>query len=936
MNVIDEYDLQFGLLALRMFFVDGEQLVQAINAWEDQQSRELSEVLIEHGAMTADERELVSSMLPARNASLGNASAQGTDAVGSQLDYNNPDQTLPLSSVPVVTPVARPGPQNPLPQNPDDTLLSGSQTAALGGQPLSDSWIANSARPELPPGSMGQNGLPAKERFEHLRPHAKGALGEVFLALDGDLRREVAVKEILDECAQDAQHRARFVFEAEITGALEHPGIVPIYALGQRAGGKPYYAMRFIEGTSMEAAVKKFHARGGCDNPANQMLLRDLLGQMVDVCNTMGYAHSRDIIHRDLKPENVMLGRYGETLVVDWGLAKRTFSPDMLPGDSASQPPAAESTDFGQTQMGQAMGTPFYMSPEQSRGRHDLVDARSDIYSLGATLYKILTARPACTGKTLAEVMDSVQSGKFAKPRQIASGIPKPLEAICLKALALDPANRYQTATEMGVDLENWMADEPVGAFPEPITARCRRWMRRHKSVVGSAAIALASIMAVLSISVVLLTQAYQTAERNRKQARAAVDQYFTVVSEDTLLGQPGMENLRTELLNQALVYYRGFLSEEQGSSLAREIALTKYYVGQITEKDADALNEAIALYEEAAQIQKQLLADASDNALMQSELANTLNALGRANDKKQAPAIALAYFREALDIRQQLSLAAPDSGEYQRKLANAIMNIGWALEGQEKYAEARETIQSAQAIRRKTGDASNRDLRRDLAKGDYALAMLNLNQGDIEAASGLLTAAADIMAQLVQEDPEDLADAASLGVFQQLLGDLQFEIYGFEGAGPLYAKSAAAFESLVYQIPGVAEYQFRLANVYMNIGESYLDDLAYLLEQNQYLPSDAQFALASLDQAETILRSLQSNFGKGKIASTKPAGRDQAIAARRQEFADNLARVAEVRSELISQLPAASTTEESTIELDAAPTPDDSQSAETPAETPA
>src|SRR5205807_8953608 len=157
-----------------------------------------------------------------------------------------------------------------------------------------------------------------------LRPHAKGGLGEVFVAEDTELHREVALKEIQARYAHDLDSRTRFLLEAEITGGLEHPGIVPVYGLGQYGDGRPFYAMRFIKGDSLKEAIERFHQAkaAGRDCGERNLELRQLLGRFVDVCNAVAYAHSKGVLHRDLKPGNILLGKYGETLVVDWGLAK--------------------------------------------------------------------------------------------------------------------------------------------------------------------------------------------------------------------------------------------------------------------------------------------------------------------------------------------------------------------------------------------------------------------------------------------------------------------------------------------------------------------------------------------------------------------------------------------------------------------------------------
>jgi tetratricopeptide (TPR) repeat protein len=324
-------------------------------------------------------------------------------------------------------------------------------------------------------------------RYRPLRLHAQGGLGEVYLARDEELSRDVALKRLRWPHAADAGRR--FLREGEITGGLEHPGVVPVYGLTRDAEGQPCYAMRFVRGQTLQEAIARFHAT---DEAGRGLALRQLLGRFVAVCNTIGYAHSRGVVHRDLKPANIMLGDYGETLVVDWGLAKQLAGPGETrpPDDDGAPLPAWDGRDSG-TATGDVLGTPAFMSPEQAAGRHDAVGPASDIYGLGATLYALLTGQPPSDGDSVAEVLRRVQRGDFPPPRELRPGTPRPLEAICLKAMAREPAARYATALEMAADLERWLADEPVRAYREPWAGRARRWVRRHRTLVTTLAAVL-------------------------------------------------------------------------------------------------------------------------------------------------------------------------------------------------------------------------------------------------------------------------------------------------------------------------------------------------------------------------------------------------------------------------------------------------------------
>ncbi len=232
--------------------------------------------------------------------------------------------------------------------------------AALNDSSI-DATLEVSSQPHSgKPAAVGDG--PPKERFRILRPHARGGLGEVAVAMDQELHREVALKLIQQRYADDPNNRSRFVAEAEITGGLEHPGIVPVYGLGTHEDGRPFYAMRFIRGDSLREAAQRFHEQTYANENERQMALRKLLGRFIDVCQAIEYAHSRGVLHRDLKPGNIMLGRFGETLVVDWGLAKSIGREDSTAvSEEATLMPAShgsgENADAGGKRRGYARRT---------------------------------------------------------------------------------------------------------------------------------------------------------------------------------------------------------------------------------------------------------------------------------------------------------------------------------------------------------------------------------------------------------------------------------------------------------------------------------------------------------------------------------------------------------------------------------------------------
>jgi tRNA A-37 threonylcarbamoyl transferase component Bud32 len=515
-----ERDLLFGLLALQMDFVTRSALAEAVEDWKRRPGRPLDRVLLERGAISAEAHGALGPLV------LLHLRMHGDDAGRSLASL----PTAALEAIGTITDAAGPGSDHAT-----ITFRSSSPTLTLtpsGGTPDATRALEALASAAAAPAAGG--------RFRVLRPYARGGLGQIHVALDEELGREVALKEILPQHADDPASRARFLMEASITGAMEHPGLVPVYGLGRGPDGRPYYAMRLIKGESLKEAIARLHseraearARGERPGPLGPAL-RPLLRRLVDVCDAIEYAHSRGVIHRDLKPANIMLGPYGETLVVDWGLAK----PLGRSGEAAGpvEPPLTPSSGSGtaETLPGRAVGTPAYMSPEQAAGDPGRVGPASDVYSLGATLYGLLTGRAPFGESDVLTILSRVQRGDFPPPRSVLPEVPRPLEAVCLKAMALEPGDRYPSARALEDDLERWLADEPVVAWREPPATRLARWARRRKSWALAAALALLSAAAVSGVAAVNygLLAASERSEREEGLGVAAKFAARTVAAE--------------------------------------------------------------------------------------------------------------------------------------------------------------------------------------------------------------------------------------------------------------------------------------------------------------------------------------------------------------------------------------------------------------------
>jgi serine/threonine protein kinase len=540
-------NLLFGVLALQLGFVSREQLIAAQQSWMRDQSRPLGDVLVSRNVLSESRRQLL----------------EGLVREHLRLHANDPRRSL--AALPSAA-----------------SMREELQAITNSDLQVSLATIASAACTEEDPyqtQAPDMTAPPPVDRFRLLRLYARGGLGEVFVARDEELGREVALKEMRGQHADNPTSRARFVLEAEVTGNLEHPGVVPIYGLGRHADGRPYYAMRFIQGDSLKEAIEQFHRQAEAENDSAwwEPQLRKLVRRFLDVCNTIAYAHSRGVLHRDLKPDNIMLGKFGETLVVDWGLAKVIDRPDQrLTVDdefreSLLRPPS--SSDFPMTMHGSVLGTPAFMSPEQAAGQSDRVGPRSDVYSLGTTLYVLLTGRPPFNDKQVVDVLRRVQNGDFPHPRKLNAAVPPALEAICLKTMALRLEDRYQTAAELGHDIERWLDDRQVTAWPEPWDARLRRWLHHHRTLASATLAALLVALLSLGITTMLLTTTNDQLSRAHQAASQAKEEALKR-EQDAQEQREKAVQLLTEAREQrerAHFYLESFLNLERfGRSLQR------------------------------------------------------------------------------------------------------------------------------------------------------------------------------------------------------------------------------------------------------------------------------------------------------------------------------------------------------------------------------
>ncbi len=555
-------------------------------------------------------------------------------------------------------------------------------------------------------------------RFRVLRPHARGALGEVFVAHDRQVDRLVALKKMNAELADDETSRARFKAEAEITGQLAHPGIPPVYATGFDRENRLFYAMRLIEGKALGKAINDYHNGNfpGSTRRERERAPRSLLGNLIALCNILAFAHNQGVLHRDVKPDNVMLGEYGETILVDWGLAKVIGTPASDPISGLAQ-----SHRHGGTGAGWILGTLPYMSPEQAEPVTELVGPAGDVYSLGATLYHLVTGRvpfvetddetlrrglTAGDGDTddedrkLLELRRRVIIGDFLPPRKVARGVPRALDAIVLKAMAHKPDDRYKSATQLAEDIEDWLAGEPVSAYPEPFPKRLARWARRHRTLVTSVAsvvlIALAGLGAFslvltgknreLGMTNIELVAARADAEKQRDQAKQ-VTEFLVSSFRKPDPEQDGRNVTVAEVLGRAV---KG-LDQKKIDPITRATFMSA--VGT-TYRGLGLVPEAVAVLEDALSISRQELGEDDLGTLtVKTNLAVVYQDAGQLH-------LALPLFEEVLAARRR------KQGEDHTEALESKNNLAVAYQAAGRVDLAVSTlVQVLESCRIKLGD---------------------------------------------------------------------------------------------------------------------------------------------------------------------------------------------------------------------------------------
>lgn len=557
-----------------------------------------------------------------------------------------------------------------------------------GGQPPSTSPKSESGTHShaVTPSTVGpekgsgfaETALPDSDRYSQFRSFRKGGPGQIWLAWDDALGRDVIVKSLRPDLAKKPAMLARFIREARITGQLEHPNIIPIYdVMGNgKDSGNWAYSMRYVSGPTLAEAIEKYHARRA-RGEATHLDLVSLLDSFVLLCRAVAFAHSRNVIHRDLKGQNVVLGDFGEVILLDWGLGKSTGETDPDETVDFSALKALDQQEL--TAPGSINGTPAYMSPEVASGQP--ATKSSDIYSLGAILYAILTGRPPYRGANALETLELVKKGPPATPSEIHAGTPRALEAITNKAMNRQSDQRYSGADTLAEDVRRWLVDEPVSVYPDPPTVRLMRWARKHRTaVVASTAFLATAVIALAASTVLVWNEQRETlkqkmaAEENYKLARDLSQSSMDLMdkSEVYFAANEELSQSRKIILDNTAKAFRKFHQQEPGNQDLTKTTMKVFrFTGNVHRLDGE-LDLAQSLFEEALAMAGQSEGDWD----YLYEKANVLRDFAKVKDFAGKPTEARKTLEECQNLFAKLDAAKPGDLDLLRVAGIASLDL--------------------------------------------------------------------------------------------------------------------------------------------------------------------------------------------------------------------------------------------------------------------
>jgi serine/threonine protein kinase/tetratricopeptide (TPR) repeat protein len=686
------------------------------------------------------------------------------------------------------------------------------------------SALAVSGEPEL----LAQLG-----DFRLVQEIGRGGMGIVYEAVQVSLGRRVAVKVLPFAAAIDEKQITRFQNEAQAAAQIDHPHIVPVFAIGQEHGIH-YFVMQLVGGQSLAgllgelrdearegaAAAKPSGVAARAAETRDHVLAVARMG--VQAAEALHAAHEIGVVHRDVKPSNLLLDEKGKVWVTDFGVARCKSGGSL-------------------TETGHVIGSMPYMSPEQALGQPALVDHRTDVYSLGVTLYELATLRHPCEGTPHAATAEQYGRSQWRQPRSWNSSIPVDFENIVLKAMSEARDERYATARELAEDLRRFLEGRPILARRPSLGTRLEKWARRHKRPVAAAMGVLAAAVLGIVVSLVVIAaeraekdaayraaaanharaeENYQRAEAKFRQAREVLDRCGARVNQLLASKVPGAEAVRQELLAEMLPYYRKFAREAiHDPALQADLALTYNKIGHLSDQ-LGSLADAEEAYAEARAIYQRLVAKEPSGREHLRNLALCCNNLGQVRQKRGAVAAARDELVRARTIQEQLASGSPPASEFRADLATTESNLGLLLSQTGDEHEAAKHFRAAIGIQesiRQTAPHDEKNLN-NLAASYNNLSSLFLPAQPAVAREWVDQALA-LQLVLAQEHPLKRDYQSDLALSYNNLGAIHSQLKQWSDAELCFRDAIAIQERLVTAAPLVTSYQRDLAVTFNNLG---------------------------------------------------------------------------------------------------------------------
>jgi serine/threonine protein kinase len=744
--------------------------------------------------------------------------------------------------------------------------------------------------------------------FRIVREVGRGGMGVVFEAVQESLGRTVALKVLPQSFGRRADAAERFRREARTAANLHHTNIVPVFGVGEWQGTL-YYAMQFIRGRGLDAIVREKHHQCcestrieqvgstppaesgfptlgiGSDKPSREPSPHTLLPELndrdwhrtvarlgVQVTEALAYAHTHGVLHRDVKPSNLLLDDQGTAWVTDFGLAKAAGVDDL-------------------TSTGNFVGTMRYLAPERFRGESD---ARSDVYSLGATLYELLTLRPVFATMERPQLVEQITHGGPVPPRRFDPAIPADLETVILKTLARDPGHRYASAADLGDDLRNFLADRPLKARRVTRLERGWRWCRHNQVVAGLAAALAVLLPAALAIMSVLFWKAEQqrkladenarqaaiaaaTADEKSTLARATVDEMLTTLG-SRLSGTTDIPRVRKEMYGRALELYKRFAAEPGGDARVIRLGLAKNYgrLGRI-DRDLGQFTEARDELGRAESILSALALEQPDDTVVGQEMVFTVQALAGLLRKTGDRPGAVSAYRRVADLEAHRAGISPD--ETADRYTNALNSLAVALWENGESAEALVTLRDcvAQSRRRLTAAPESRGLQAGLAMRLMNLGLLLDEAKHYEAAAVNCREAVAVYEALVAADATGVDARVGLANGIDNYGLILRHQGRLEDSANVLRRSREMRATLARDFPDLPAFRFQLAQAHSSLAsvltsagraEEASRELAASIPQLERLAADFPSAL----EYQVHLAVAYTNRGAISLLAGRPA----------------------------------------------------------------